>query len=292
MMPIIYSSSSARYFARYMADIAGGEYIDINRLSCKKFHKRDVFIVGFYEPENNIWNSIKFRRAIIIFAGVDIKHLEEMRYKDRNDFFLKLRRKGAIFASEGEVIREKIQRGFGLDTRVVYLPTRLDFSVLHPFPEIGYHIGCYVPIKLCQYYNIDLIISVAKKMPDVTFHVYGINGTSDSWNSDIKNMICYKETVEDMPGFIKNMNCGLRVTKHDTYSMSAIEYNMAGRWFINNHSMPNCDKVSHIPTSEEIISTINSIRNRTGMNIDGRSHYMQRHTKEVFIERVNGIYSW
>lgn len=262
----------------------------MKKLGDKNFSKYNAFIIGFYDPWNKIWENLNFKKIIVIFAGADITHLEEMSKTERQKFFSKLKSKRAIFATEGEVIREKIQDIFGIDTRVVYLPARFDFLDSVPLPDSGYHIGCYVPSKLSRYYNLDLVLEIAEKMPDITFHIYGIDGVSDSYRKD--NIVPYKDTVTDMPKFIGNMNCGLRITTHDTYSMSAIEYNMAGRWFINNHDMPCCDKISHEPTSDEIISVIHSIRNRSGQNIDGRDYYRQRHIKEVFIKRVNDIYSW
>jgi hypothetical protein len=72
--------------------------------------------------------------------------------------------------------------------------------------------------------------------------------------------------------------------------MSAIEYNMAGRWFINNHTMPYCEKVSFIPTVKEVVAAINSVRSRKILNLEGREFYLSLHSKDKFLRDIKDLF--
>lgn len=293
-MNIVFSSISAPFFSEYLADITGNKFIKWQQVPLYKKKNICLFLVGLYFPRHQFYNKIShFRRIIILFAGSDILKLNEMSKKERNAIFNRLKKDGAVFATESPEIQTRIKKMYGLDTEIIYLPSK------HKFPESPmpmpdkFSIGCYMPdTPKKTFYGYNTIIEVVRTLKDVDFYFYSWKGySSDKSEKQIKNMKCLKDPVSDMSGFLKNISCGLRITDHDTYSMSAIEYNMAGRWFINNHPMPHCDKVDHIPKAEDVIDLIKKIMKRDGTNLKGKKTYDLNHSRNNFNKTIRRLIS-
>ena len=130
------------------------------------------------------------------------------------------------------------------------------------------------------------------EMQDVIFHFYGLDGCRQLQDEEnISNIIYHEHPIIDYVAFLYSLSCGLRITEHDTISMSAIEYNMAGRWFINNHPMKFCDIISHKPNIDEIIFKINEIKSKKGTNTEGKSFYSAGHTNFYFAKKIDDIFN-
>jgi len=296
-MNIVFSSLGAPFFAEYIARITGKKFIrwqDVN--SCRTSNNY-LFLVGLYYPENKFYKYLdNFKNIIIIFAGSDILKLNKMKIKDRDRLFLMLKRKGVVFATESPEIQKRIKEIYNLDTKIIYLPSMYDFSNDCELPS-KFAIGCYMPCNVSKkkskryFYGFSKILEVVKTMPHVDFHFYSNGGYVDiEGETKLPNFIHYKNTITDMPLFLKNISCGLRIVEHDTYSMSAIEYIMAGRWFINNYEMPYCEKINHDASVDEIVDVIEDVRNRNYINIEGKKIYTLNHSVSNFNQRIKDIF--
>lgn len=303
MPKIGFASYCCVNFAQYLHVLVDGKYLLMDNLY-KSFYKNTyLFILGLYWPNKNIWKSINCKKGILLFTGTDLLQLSKMEESNRNNLLNILKRKNIIFSSEAPVIQEKIKKDFNLNTDVIYLPSAFNkpysnFSFPEkdpiPLPKNKFNIGCYFPVgeKHREHYNYNLILSVAKKSPDMNFHFYGLNGCppiSEGENEGCDNIIYYKNTIDDLPSFISKMNCGLRITIHDTYCMGGIEYNLAGRWFVNNHEMPYCDKTPLNSNENDIINILQEIKNREICNIDGMNYYKKNHSVENFNLRIKEL---
>lgn len=292
MGKIIYTSKWAEDFAKYLANLTGGQYRKIKKMYSKSGPNNYVFFVGMYCPEDLFWKKISFKKAIILFAGKDITQLLEMKETDRKNIFESLLKRGATFATESKNIQTDIYNLFGLKTKVIYLPSRHIFAKeTYPMPS-GFNIGCYIPENHPDYYNRKIIMNVAERMKDITFHFYSLSGakTPLEWSNRGSNIIFYTNPITDIPIFLNKMNCGLRITEFDTYSMSGIEYNLAGRYFINNHYMPCCEILSKKPSVQEIIEKINIVRKKIIPNTEGKKYYLERHSVNVFKNTISRIF--
>lgn len=292
MNKIIYSSRWAEDFAKYLAALTGGQYRKTKKMYSKSGPDSYVFFVGMYCPEDSFWKKISFKKAIILFAGKDITQLLEMKKTDRKDLFKILSSKGAIFATEAKVIKDNIYNLFNLKTEIIYLPSKFDFSKhIHPMPS-SFNVGCYMPENHPDYYNCKTIMDVTERMKDITFHFYSLSGSKKpiEWKNKVSNIIFYSDPIVNIPSFLNKMSCGLRITEFDTYSMSGIEYNLAGRYFINNHYMPCCEILSKKPSVQEIIEKINIVRKNIEPNIEGKKYYSKRHSVNIFKKSIAKIF--
>lgn len=299
-MNIVYTSFGAPFFAKYLAERTRGKFQ--KPTDCLYYSKKDrninLFMVGMYYPKHSFYTKIgRFKKIIILFAGSDIIRIKSYSKNKRSKLLNNAVDRGAIFATESPLIRDYIKSKFKIDTEVIYLPSSYKSSVdPAPFPK-RFSIGCYMPcgeskgVSKRYFYGFSKMLEVVKRVSDVDFHFYGWNGYVDvCGETKLSNFISYKNTITDMPSFLKNVSCGLRIVEHDTYSMSAIEYVMEGRWFINNHEMPYCEKVSHDPSIDEIVDVVNKVKNRSSMNVEGKKVYdinhsiglFKGHTKEIF----------
>ena len=291
-MDVIFSSVSAPFFAQYLADITNKKFVKWQELRNRKFRKCHLFLVGLYFPEHRIYTQLShFKSIVILFAGSDLLKLNDLNSHKRNAIFNRLKKHGAVFATESPEIQSRIKDIYNLDTEVVYLPSKHKFSKTPlPMPD-KFSIGCYMPDTLKKkFYGYKTVIQVVKKLEDVDFHFYSLVGYSANKDEKrMKNLKCHKSSVSDMRNFLGSISCGLRLTDHDTYSMSAIDYVMSGRWFINNHIMPYCDKISLHANVDEIVAVINDIRDRGGWNMKGLESYQNKHDVKVFYKRIKSI---
>ncbi len=288
-MNVIFSSISAPFFAKYLAKITKEKYIRWQQVPLYKKNNTCLFLVGLYFPQHQFYNRIShFKKIIILFAGSDILRLNKMSKKERNKLFDKLRRDGAIYATESSEIRDRIKNMYNMDTEIIYLPSKYNFSKTPSSMPDKFSIGCYMPNTSKKiFYGHSVIMEVVKELKDVDFYFYSLKGyDADKDEKNVKNIKCCKKPISNMPKFLKNISCGLRITEHDTYAMSAIEYNMAGRWFINNHPMPYCDKVDHNPRVKDIVDLIRAIMRRDGCNLEGKKLYDLNHSWKNFNKRI------
>lgn len=293
MNSMVYSSRKAKTFAKYFANICGGIFKSVKSLKNRDNASKFVFMVGLYCPEEPVWYKINFKKAIIIFSGGDINSLLAMDVDARNRLFKSLSKKGAIFAVEAPHVYDDIEKWFGLKTEIIYLPSQFDFpNGISPLPK-EFNVGCYIPKNRFEFFHRSIIFEVAKKMKDVIFHFYSLNGAwlLEDEQPQVTNIICYKEPILDMIPFLNKISCGLRITESDTYSMSGIEYNLAGRYFINNHYMPCCEILSKKPSVQEVIEKINIVREKTEPNIEGKKYYSERHSVNVFKKTITEIFN-
>jgi len=298
-MKIIFSSISAPFFSGYLASITGEKHVGWTRISSYRRRDSYLFLVGLYSPTHSFYQRIDhFKKIIILFAGSDILKLNKMKTKDRNRLFSQLKRDGAIFTVESPEIYDRILDMYGLKTKIIYLPSKFQFPK-NPYkmPE-KFSVGCYMPCSKDamkdkrSFYGFDTIVKVVKELPDIDFYFYHNKGGYEERSNELqmKNFIGNKKNVENMPKFLRNISCGLRLTNHDTYSMSAIEYNLAGRWFINNHPMPYCDKISHKAKVSEIVDKIIEVKNRETNNEDGMIFYRSKHDKKLFYKKIKSLF--
>lgn len=296
-MNIVFSSVGAPFFAEYMAKITGKRYVKWQTLLDYRKPKTYLFMVGLYFPSNKLYQRLNnFKRMIFIFAGSDMLKLNKMKAVERNKLFSKLKSRGATFATESPEIQDRIKDMYGLDTEIIYLPSMHDFSGSCTELPDKFAIGCYMPCNVSKgkskryFYGFSKILQVVKKMPDVDFHFYSRAGYVDiEGETKLPNFMYYKNNITDMQSFLKNISCGLRLTKHDTYSMSAIEYIMAGKWFINNYDMPYCEKINH-DSVDEIIDIINNVKERKRINIEGSESYREKHDTNVFFSKIKNVF--
>jgi len=300
MSKIIFTSWSAPFFSNYLSKICKGKHDTMSQLCGPKgiyqkesynfaYKDKNVFVVGLYHPEHPRWKNLKSSRCIIMFAGGDIVQLKNMEKSKREDLFRILEDKGIVWVAESELTQKEIMRDFGLKTELIHLPSPHKFkNKIVPFPK-KFTISCYIFRKNYYYHFLREVI---KRLPSFSFILYNLKGISPVFSevANTSNIKYYNKPVNNMPKFLSGISCGLRMMRHDTYSMTAIEHNLAGRWFINNHSMPYCEKISYEPTVDEVVDVIQKVRQRKDCNEEGFKFYSKNHSWEIFRKRVRELF--
>jgi hypothetical protein len=236
-----------------------------------------------------------FKKTIIIFSGSDILQLKDS--PQRSQLIKMLVVKGVIFTSVGETLQQEVKKLFKIDSEVLYLPTPHKFPLNPPpFLEDSFSVGCYIPSTNYNFYGFPLVRAVAKLDSTIFYNIYSLNGGGRNEFGVPKfgeeNLIFYEKPIlsTEMPNFISNIKCGLRITEHDGYPMSIAEYMMMGRYFIFNNNMPNCDVLNN-PNPENILVALNDIRKRKSLNIEGSKLYRSRHDQNIFKSNLKRLFS-
>lgn len=307
---IVMTSTSAEFFAQYCAERTGEPFFPARKLmqqiETRRFDGRNdyLFLLGLYQSigphlAHRYTRMVKaFKRAVVMWAGTDIQQV--LQHPEKDALLTGLQAAGAIFVTESEEVQKRIRELFGQDTHVVYLPSGHAFDPdLAPMPE-RFTVSTYQPPGRQGFYNRELLVATAKAMPDVPFHFVckGGYGGARFPEESVPNIHLHHEDIPQtgraMQEFLAGISCGVRVVHHDTYSMTAIEHVMAGRWFILNYQMPACDVLDRSfadVTVETLVAKLREIQNRPGVNAEGAALYRSRHLPSVFHARLKELLS-
>jgi hypothetical protein len=121
-----------------------------------------------------------------------------------------------------------------------------------------------VPLERWEFYNGDMILKLAEKLPDIDFHLLAAEGKS----VNLSNVYTYG-FVEDINSFYKNNSSLLRITTHDGLPKMVIEALSYGRQIIWNYPFPNC---INIKTFEECEKVLNNLKVDCSANINGKDY--------------------
>jgi len=291
---MIYSSISAPFFTEYIAKITKGKHVKWSKLLSSQYRNSKVFMLGLYFPENPFWQKVSCKKMLIVWSGSDVIRLKKLKSSSRDNLLSLLEKKNYRFASNGVFLKKEMDQLYKFKRSVenVKLPSRHDFSNLFNMPD-KFSVGVYIPDGNNKgFYGYNVIIEVVKRLKEIDFYFYNLKGyVSNKEEKQIKNLKCVPSAISDMPSFMKKISCGVRVTDHDAASMTAVEYNMAGRWFIFNHDMKYCIKVSHKPSVDEVADRILEVKkNKYNMiNNKGEKFYKKEHSVNNFLSTINGL---
>jgi hypothetical protein len=289
---MIFSSIAAPFFTEYIAKLAKKRHVKWGQLLRSEYKNSEVFMLGLYYPKNSFWRKVKCKKMLITFSGSDVISLRKMKKKDRNKLILSLENKGYKFASNGNFLKEEMEQMYDFKNKIeiIKLPSPHSFDVMHKMPD-KFSVGIYMSQKNPIFYGYNVILEVMKELEDIDFYFYSGKGYIPSKEElSLNNFKYSKKAVSDMSGFLKKISCGVRVTDHDAACMSAVEYNMAGRWFIFNHEMRHCSKLSQKPSKEEVIEMILKIKEKgETLNTEGSEYYKRHHNIKNFLKKVGEI---
>jgi|15BtaG_2_1085339.scaffolds.fasta_scaffold02120_5 hypothetical protein len=306
-------SRSAPFVAERIAKAYGSNFFSWKRvfshITAGAIHaSANLFIVGLYCKGDfkAVFSQYKtltsyFNKTIIVFAGTDLMQLKAFSSKERRLLLRMLLKNKTAFFGVGKYAQEEAWEilpelaALGAEVGVLYFPMQHTFPNKLPAMPRKFSIGCYMPPSAADFYGFDVIKPASILIPSVRFHLYSLQGAGREQyklpSGSYKNIICHSSKIEspDMANFIKGTACGLRLTKHDGNPMSLAEYNSMGRWFIYNKKMPYCEFLKD-RDPKKLVSLINELRTRQGLNTEGSSFYRERHDSGVFLDNIKTIY--
>lgn len=305
MKEISFISFKAAYHANKLATLYGHHFFSLPRLEqhIKKkswgSKNRILFVVGGYNRANGytreeilpLYHRLAnaHSKTIVTFAGSDILHVEGMTRAYKTQYKGFLNRHDVVVAAVGDYMAEEVREALDLSAEILYMPFNHKFDMTPAELPDKFTVGCYMPHSGVNFYGYDVILEAIKKVPDVEFHFYSLKGfTPNAEEAEIKNLVCHKAPVTDMPSFINKMSCGLRITQHDGNPMSLAEYNAMGRYFIFNKDMPFCFCVKDNSPDSIVEQVLIAKEAATKLN-SGIDFYRARHNSDTFFKMVQRL---
>jgi len=137
---------------------------------------------------------------------------------------------------------------------------------------------CYVPENRWDFYNGNLILDLAGKLPDIDFNILA----ADSINTKLKNVYTYG-LINNIESFYKNSNVLLRITTHDGLSKMVLEALSNCRHVIWNQRFPFCH---HAQNFDECLTTLQSLKLNPSLNKEGMDYIESNYNPE----KISGDY--
>lgn len=114
-------------------------------------------------------------------------------------------------------------------------------------------------------YGAMLVVDLAKRLPEITFHIYGVRGPSLP-NIIFHGLVPEKQFNEE----IKNYQCGLRTNEFDGNSEVTMRCLLAGGYPITRI---NYDKIDNYETFEELVALLKELKNKKEPNLEARDYW-------------------
>lgn len=128
-------------------------------------------------------------------------------------------------------------------------------------------------------YGVELVEEIADKVPEVTFHIFGINPkvyvlppNARLAKIASKNIIYHGQvSSEEMDKMIRGYHCGLRTLSFDGCPHTVTKGILLGQYPINLIKYPHTESYE---TKEELIKLLKNLKNKTKPNLAGRKHWL------------------
>lgn len=290
----VFAHNWVQYFAEYLSRYLSAELRPFNDRTPTD---RGLIFGCFASDERGLrWLASRARltqRCIAMFVGWDIKQLQENwpRHKTAYEVFFNHVRLATDGGADTKALLEAIT---SRPVACIPLPPPRMYSC-RPFLEGPLEFGCRQSPQLHGKYKLPLILEVARRLPDVTFHVhhpFGFPAEAVPAGSP-GNVEYHEKPIEDMDGFLTRIAGSIRMTDTDTTSMGSIESMMAGRYVITNRRIP---LTLHCPPSvEAILRKIAFVGRRVKDHPLGRmiasDYYTNLHSPQRFIEAMDSLWA-
>jgi hypothetical protein len=239
---------------------------------------QDVLFFGLYL--NGDYDSFRIHkgRKTVFWGGSDILNLMG-NYNFRR--ILKLFPEVEHYC-ENEVEKKNLE-DCGVKVKAV-IPSFLE-NINH-FP-ISYQPSTSPHIFLCGHsdreneYGWGLVEHLAKRLPEFTFHLYGVErpkepellDTLNEIDSQYPNIIKHgKVSREQFNKEISRYHCGLRPNEHDGFSEVTAKSILLGQYPITKIKYPN---IWNYETNDELLEKLLDIKKQDKPNYEGRSYYLK-----------------
>jgi len=203
----------------------------------------------------------KYKKPILFhWIGTDVyRFINDSLVKRRlKKFLIQLPNVKSLVVSEN--LRSELKK-FNISSTLLPL-TKLNFiDEIPPLPE-KFSVLTYVPEKRWDFYNGDLILELAGKMPEIEFHLLAAGKKTIK----LPNVFIY-DFIEDVTPFYKNCTTLLRITIHDGLPKMVLEALSYGRHVLWSEPFPHCFKVNSF---NECMRVLDKLKLNTSPNREGK----------------------
>ena len=192
-----------------------------------------IYVMGFYplainDHANIFANAPKDCLRVVQWIGTDVWQLRTRFNWEQIKFIRdKVLSHIDIHLCNSEFLEKELAE-LGIEAERIYMPL-IDAPKPMPYPE-KFTIGVYYSDSNPMH-NEEFLLDIAKSMPDINFKFFG--GSKKS----VENNIEYMEWV-NIKEVIRQCSINIRISVHDGYPHTPIQFLMAGREVITNFDMP------------------------------------------------------
>jgi hypothetical protein len=215
-------------------------------------------------------------RVCYYWNGSDVLHtLEEARAGTlRRSAFEAARRD--LHLAHGTWLAEELAE-VGIVAAVSHKPSGYTPPTAPPAYPSQFRALTYVPIRRLEFYRGDVILDVARLLPDVPFDIAGRG--SEGITSDAANVRCHG-WVADMASLYGSAAVVIRIPLHDGLSNTVVEGLFNARHVIYTYDVPHVISVSPL-TADALAARIADLHaaheaGRLGPNLAGRAYAESR----------------
>ena len=244
---------------------------------------KDLLFFGLYNDRDWAVFDTFGGNPFVLWAGTDILQLLSDYERKR---ILKNHPEAKHYC-ENELEATEL-RGLGLEVEVIpsFLDNINNYPITYKHTKTP-HIYIAGKNEREEEYGLGVVRRIADRVPDATFHVYGIDKNSSYFTSvpsgldklvDIDSdhpNVWYHGKVEEgqFNNEITQYQCGLRTNEHDGFSEITAKSLLMGQYPINK--IPY-EKVWSYTTDDELVALIEKLKFMTEPNLEARSHYIKK----------------
>lgn len=225
--------------------------------------KEDVMFFGMYHIGDYVRLDWAKGRRIVFWTGGDIINLGKTtvwKYLIKNI--------DAEHVCENDV--EKIELAkYGIDAEVK--PAMFDnpdnFQISYNQSN-NPHVYINAHPEYEEQYGVNVIEGIASVVPDVTFHIYGVEGST-------RGNIVYHGTVptEQFDNELHGYHAGLRLNDFDGFGEVLAKSLLLGQWPISRISYPYID---HAKDTTDLINLLRDLKNKKKPNFEGEKYWRKQ----------------
>jgi len=121
-------------------------------------------------------------------------------------------------------------------------------------------------------YGVNKVWEICSKVPEVTFHIFGITAPDEGMGAFPKNIIYHGQVPsEELDEMIKGYHAGLRTCEFDGCPHTVTKGVLLGQYPINRIPYPHTDSYK---TTKELIKLLKKLKHKEKPNLAGRKHWI------------------
>lgn len=232
------ASLGAAFHAKNVAKMLDADFQEMP--SFKPHEYEAIYSIGFYPQFADLQGSMFLQqegrpdlgyttaKKIIHFVGSDILQLKFLSYQQIEFYRQLFKSLIDVVLCEDEFTQKELKE-MKIDAEVVPIPPATLYPLM-PLPK-EFSVAVYMPNTNKELYQPQLMVEVAKLLPDVKFKFFG-----DQYERKTEGNIEYlgylhKPEVDEL---IKTTSCLLRFPQHDGLSLNSLEFILAGRQVVSS----------------------------------------------------------
>lgn len=216
-------------------------------------------------------------KKIIIWAGNDILNLKRnYLFNDGKLLCLsrlffkipayKLFKKTECYC-ENELERDELKElGIEAKVRPTFLEDIDDFPISFKQQSKNPQVFISTNKNREKEYGWEIIMKIAEKLPEITFHFYGSCKCQNRGNIIFHGRVSPEQFNQE----IKNYHCGLRLNEHDGFSEITAKSVLMGQYPISRIKYPMIDSYE---TEEELTALLKELKNKKEPNYKAREFW-------------------